>query len=490
MQRLSMRESVYPCVAVSRGTSSVPASIYRFIPDSKLAFLLGALSFAALVGCGGSSEPRFTLAVVPSTISVVPGGATQSLTVGVSPVNGFKGSVSVVSSSLPKGVTASPSTLSLAAGSLGQISISASSSAVPGSSTITLTGTSGPSSQTVTSALTVGAPAPPMTSATLSTNSFTFGNNLVHNTVTQTVAVVTNTGADVLTMAPALSGDGSYSIVTGQSCGASLAPSATCNMVVSYNPAVASAPKTQDAVLTMGFGDVSAATSQTVAITGTSGVLSTGQVTATDNPQVALYTMTLPFPGSITVNFGATTDYGLKTWAQSTDTAGGQVSIFVAGMKASTAYHMAASVEFSNGITATDSDHTFTTGAVPVTSANIPALKITATTSPGMTPQSGSRNAEPLKLTGCDRLVRKHFVDVYGAGEPVFECSPRSQTAPQWRYSHGDWPYLVNPTPGTCTRRHIYRNSRSQSGGRHGTRDLGRRPECRTIHSDLSRNAM
>ena len=389
MQSLSMRGCARVRVAAIRRVSFVPAPTYRFIPVFKLAFLFGAFSFAALVGCGGSSRPSFTLEVVPSTISVVPGGATQSLTVGVSPVNGFKGSVSIASSSLPKGVTASPSTLSLAAGSLGQISISASSSAVPGSATITLTGTSGSLSETATSALTVGAPAPPMTSATLSTNSFDFGNNLVHNTVTQTVAVVTNTGVDTLTMSPALSGDGSYSIVSGQSCGASLAPSATCDMVVSYNPAVASAPKTQDAVLNMGFGDVSAATPETVAITGTSGVLSTGQVTATDNPQVALYTMTLPFPGSITVNFGATTDYGLKTWGQSKDTAGGQVSIFVAGMKASTTYHMAASVQFSNGITATDSDHTFTTGTVPVTAANISSFKITATTTPGMTPQSG-----------------------------------------------------------------------------------------------------
>ncbi|MFZ0743037.1 MAG: aryl-sulfate sulfotransferase, partial [Terracidiphilus sp.] len=96
------------------------------------------------------------------------------------------------------------------------------------------------------------------------------------------------------------------------------------------------------------------------------------------------------------VNFGTTTDYGLKTWAQSTDTAGGQVSIFVAGMKASTAYHMAATVQLSNGITATDPDHTFTTGAIPVTAANISGFKITTNTTAGMTPQSGLEMLNPL----------------------------------------------------------------------------------------------
>jgi len=231
-----------------------------------------------------------------------------------------------------------------------------------------------------------------MTSAALSATSFDFGNNLINNPRTETVSVVTNTGTDTLTMSPALTGDASYAIVPGLSCSASLAPAASCNMVLSYNPTVASAPKSQNAVLNMGFGDVSAAAPQTVAITGTSAAMPSGTVAATDNPQVAIYTMTLPFPGSMTVNFGTTTNYGLNTWSQSTDTAGSQVSIFVAGMKASTAYHMAATVQFSNGITATDADHTFTTKAI---SAGL-NLNLTTTTTSGMTPQSGLEVLNPL----------------------------------------------------------------------------------------------
>ncbi len=346
----------------------------------------------ALAGCGGSGSKNFTLEVAPSTISITPGGSPQALTVSATPANGFSSPVSVTLSSLPSGVTATPSTLSLTPGKLGQIMLSASSSAAPGNTAIALTGKANSLTQSATSILAVAPPPVPMTSVAMSTSFFDFGNNLVNNPRTETVVVVTNTGTDALTMSPTLTGDGSYAVVSGQSCGASLAPAATCDMVLSYNPTVASAPKTQDAVLNMGFGDVSAATPQTVTITGNSAIMPSGTVTATDNPQVALYTMTLPFPGSMAVKFGATADYGLNTWSRSTDTAGGQVSIFVAGMKASTVYHMAATVQFSNGITATDADHTFTTKAMP-TGLN---LSLTTTTTSGMTPQSGLELLNPL----------------------------------------------------------------------------------------------
>jgi len=375
-----------------------------------LGVLLTTLATIALAGCGGSSSKSFTLEVAPSTVSIVPGGSSQMLTVSASPTNGFSSSVSVTLSSLPAGVTASPSTLSLTPGALGQITLSASSSATPGSTMITLTGTAGTLTQNATSTLAIAAP-PLTTSPSLSTTFFDFGGNLVNNTSTKTVVVVTNTGGNALTMSPTLSGDASYSIVTAQSCGASLAPSATCNMVVSYDPTVASAPNAQNAVLNMGFGDVAASTQQTISITGESATLPAGQVTATDNPQVALYTMTLPFPGSMSVNFGATTSYGFTTWSQSTDTPGGQVSIFVAGMEASTAYHMAATVQFANGLMATDSDHTFTTGALP---ANL-KLNLTTTTTAGTTPQSG---LELLNTLGSVEMTDLSGNIVWAYAEP------------------------------------------------------------------------
>jgi arylsulfate sulfotransferase len=367
--------------------------------NSQLLFLSALLSFAALLGCGGGgSQTSFSLKVAPSTITVVPGGAAQMVTVGSFAVNGTGGSVTVSVGSLPVGVTATPTSLALAPGLLGQISISASSNATPGTANIALTGTSGRLTQSASVSLTI---ASPTTTATLSTTSFNFGDNLVNNTLTQTVVVVTNTGSATLTSSPTLTGDPSYSIATGTSCGQQLAAGADCNMVLNYTPTTPSAPATQAATLNMGFGNASAGTPQTVAITGVAATLPVGQVTGTDNPQVALYTMTLPFPGSVTINFGTGTSYGLKTWTQSTEAAGGEVGIFVAGMQASTTYHMQAAVQFSNGITVNDADHTFTTKAVP---ANM-QLNATTTTTSGMTPQSGLELLNPLVGTPTGVVV-------------------------------------------------------------------------------------
>ena len=59
-------------------------------------------------------------------------------------------------------------------------------------------------------------------------------------------------------------------------------------------------------------------------------------------------------------------------------------------MRANTTYHMQAAVQLQNGISATDVDHTFTSGT-PLMAPNI-----TVTTTPGMTPQSGVEELTPL----------------------------------------------------------------------------------------------
>ena len=230
----------------------------------------------------------------------------------------------------------------------------------------------------------------PPTTATLSANFFDFGNNIVNNTLTQTVATLTNTGSNTLSMNPRIAGSKGYVIVQEQSCGSSLAPAASCPIVVSFTPTsspalISSAAAKENATLHLNFANVAPATPQIISITGASAAMLPGGVTPTDNPQVALYTMTLPYPGSMKINFGTTTNYGLATWSQSTDVAGGQLSILVAGMRTRTKYHMAATVELSNGVTFTDVDHVFTTGG---TAANV-NLAMTATTAAGMTPQPG-----------------------------------------------------------------------------------------------------
>ena len=361
---------------VSTGTITVTGS-----SDSLSHTATAALSIAPPV------IPDFTITAAPSTISLPSGGSSRTLSVTAGAVNGFSDPVTVSVSGLPAGVTATPSSLAVAPGQLGQFTLSASSSAATTSSaTFTVTGSADSVSHSATASLSI---APAMSSASISTSSFDFGGNLVGTTLTRSVVTVTNTGLANITLNPALSGDSSYSIATS-SCGTTLAAGASCSESVSYAPTTASGSSSQTATLNLGLGNVTAATPQTVSLTGVSAVLPQGTVTSTNNPQVALYTMTLPFPGSVTVNFGTDTSYGKQTWTQSTTQAGGTVSIFVAGMLANTAYHMQAAVQLQNGITATDVDHTFTAGSPLLTP------HFTVTTTPGMTPQPGVEAVTPL----------------------------------------------------------------------------------------------
>lgn len=90
----------------------------------------------------------------------------------------------------------------------------------------------------------------------------------------------------------------------------------------------------------------------------------------TGNPQVAQYTVFLPAPGKVSVEFGTTTAYGLNTWQLPTPSAnGGQVRLWVAGMLGNTTYHMRGQVVLSDGATFNDADQTCTTGTTPPTSA-------------------------------------------------------------------------------------------------------------------------
>ena len=102
------------------------------------------------------------------------------------------------------------------------------------------------------------------------------------------------------------------------------------------------------------------------------------------NPLVALYSLYLPAPGKMDVQFGPTTNYGLNTWQVPTPSAnGGDDQIYVAGMQGNTTYHMRAQVTLNNGATYNDADHTCMTDVPPATSA------VNTTTTSGATPQPG-----------------------------------------------------------------------------------------------------
>ncbi len=114
-------------------------------------------------------------------------------------------------------------------------------------------------------------------------------------------------------------------------------------------------------------------------------VLAPGTVSTTNNPLVAQYSMTVPDGASVKVDFGPDTSYGLDTWTQSAPVGGGPVNILVAGMRASSTYHMQAVVDLPGGPQYQDIDHTFQTGALPAN--RVPQI---AVQTPGsLTPNPG-----------------------------------------------------------------------------------------------------
>jgi outer membrane protein assembly factor BamB len=89
---------------------------------------------------------------------LVPGGASQQISVTVTPVNGFTGSVTLAITGLPTGVTAQPATLTLPVGSAQTVTITAALAAAAGSPTISFSGTSGALAHTATVTATIAPP--------------------------------------------------------------------------------------------------------------------------------------------------------------------------------------------------------------------------------------------------------------------------------------------------------------------------------------------
>ena len=110
-------------------------------------------------------------------------------------------------------------------------------------------------------------------------------------------------------------------------------------------------------------------------------VIQTGQLTPTPNPQVVAYSIYLPAPGNVSVQFG--TENRMTSEQATPSPNGGMVHVYVAGMLAHTSYDMRALVNLNNGASFTDADHTFNTGDAPATSP------IQTSTTAGGTPEPG-----------------------------------------------------------------------------------------------------
>ncbi|HXH48627.1 MAG TPA: aryl-sulfate sulfotransferase [Terriglobia bacterium] len=156
--------------------------------------------------------------------------------------------------------------------------------------------------------------------------------------------------------------------------------------------------------------------------TATVWVMGKGTVSSTNNPLVAQYSITVPSGSNVKVEFGPDTSYGLDTWTQPSPTGGGTVIILVAGMRASTTYHMRADVDLPGDVPFQDIDHSFQTGAPPA--GRIPQITVqtpgTMTPSPGveqLTMANGSLTTNLLEAVVTDlqgNVIWYHDLDPSG----------------------------------------------------------------------------
>jgi arylsulfate sulfotransferase len=112
-------------------------------------------------------------------------------------------------------------------------------------------------------------------------------------------------------------------------------------------------------------------------------------VANTQNPLVAQYTITaaLGCPGQVQVEFGPDTTYGRSTAWYPTTATSQTTNILVAGMKASTTYHMRAKAQCASGVsTFTSDDVTFTTGPLPT--LTLPGLAVTRPSPSASSPEN------------------------------------------------------------------------------------------------------
>jgi len=302
-----------------------------------------------VTGCGGgsSSTQAITVTVSPSTATVA-SGKTIQFTASVS------GSIAGVIWSVNGNVGGSSAT--------GTIDTFGNYTAptVTSNTTSTVTATSkADSSKSGSTAVSITAPV--NVSVAITPATATVG----ASQVTQFMATVTGSTTGVTWSVNGTAG-GSSTVGTIDASGNYAAPAVTTNATATVT-ATSNADSTKSA---------------SAAVT----IIAPGIVASTANVQVANYTITLPTGATVAIQFGPDTNYGLTTWQQPAPAGGGAVSILVAGMKLSSAYHMRAVLALADGSTFDDVDHTFTTGTLP---AGTLVPNLTVTTTPGATPQSG-----------------------------------------------------------------------------------------------------
>ena len=191
-----------------------------------------------------AAGPNFSLSASPSSLTVTQGSSGSS-TITVTPSGGFTGSVTLSTSALPAGVTASFGTNPTTGSSV--VTFTASSTATTGTSSVTITGVSGTLSHTTSISLTITASATPNFSLSASPSSLS---------VTQG-----SSGSSTITVSPSGGFTGSVTLSN------SALPS---GVTASFG----TNPTTSTSVLTFTASSTATTGTSTITITGVSGTLS------------------------------------------------------------------------------------------------------------------------------------------------------------------------------------------------------------------------
>jgi arylsulfate sulfotransferase len=178
---------------------------------------------------------------------------------------------------------------------------------------------------------------------------------------------------------------------------------------------------------------------------GISNPMPYSSITATQNPLVAQYNLTIPYGNSSAwVEFGPDTHYGRQTSAVTTTGVWQPATILVAGMLPSTTYHMRAHIDWGGG-SWVDQDQTFKTGAIP---RNLIAPTFTVTRpDASLTPSPG---VELLDLVNQLSTANQDFLNTLVTdlnGNPIwyYDVGPANLAFPVRPMSNGHFIVGISP---------------------------------------------
>lgn len=175
-------------------------------------------------------------------------------------------------------------------------------------------------------------------------------------------------------------------------------------------------------------------------------------VTSTGNPLVAQVLVRTECAGQAMVEFGPDTSYGRSTAWYALPGSLGTTSILVAGMKASTTYHLRAQAQCGD-TTLNSGDLTFTTGALPST-IPFPALQVSR---PNPSSSSESAGIELIDTTVPNiNLMQGFFTDRDGNPIWYYDVGQGNYPFPFKLLPNGHFVFnIVPPSPGVAILREV-----------------------------------